>query len=171
LPPSPPVRDRPDILRQWYGFAWRSSPTFDPRAVVTAALAARQLRDERDGYEAYVRLWEGRSHDVLAVVGSAYPRDAAALRRRLQALPTTLAASVDDASVRSIVRRLQWNVLSQARTPWGRANLVGRFLETGAPPDAARRYVDALVDLTADDVRAYLEALADDDPVAVREGV
>ncbi|NNK64738.1 MAG: insulinase family protein, partial [Gemmatimonadetes bacterium] len=85
LPPSPPVRDRPDILRQWYGFAWRSSPTFDPRAVVTAALAARQLRDERDGYEAYVRLWEGRSHDVLAVVGSAYPRDAAALRRRLQA--------------------------------------------------------------------------------------
>ena len=35
----------------------------------------------------------------------------------------------------------------QARTPWGRANLVGRFLETGAAPDAARRYVDALTAL------------------------
>ena len=137
---------------------------------MTAALAARQLRDERDGYEAYVRLWEGRSHDVLAVVGSAYARDAAALRRRLQALPGTLAANLDEASVRDVVRRLEWNVLSQARTPWGRANLVGRFLETGAAPDAARRYVDALTALTADDVRAYLDALAAEDPVAVREG-
>jgi hypothetical protein len=104
------------------------------------------------------------------VVGSAYAGQAAALRRRLQGLPASLAASVDDTSVRDVVRRLEWNVLSQARTPWGRANLVGRFLETGAAPDAARRYLDALTALTAAEVRAYLEGLAAEDPIAVREG-
>ena len=168
--PSPPIRDRPDILRQWHGFAWSSRPTFDPRAVVAASLASRHLREQRDGYEAYVRLWEGRDQDVLAVVGSAYGRDGTALRQRLAALPGTLANELDETSVRDAVRRLQWNLLSQARTPWGRANLVGRFLETGAAPDAARRYLDTLAALTADDVRAYLGELSGATPIAVREG-
>jgi predicted Zn-dependent peptidase len=170
IAPSPPVRDRPDILRRWHGLAWRSTPTFDPRAVVAASLAAAYLREQRDGYEAYVRLWEGRSHDVLALVGSAYGNDATALRRQLAALPTTLAQTLDEASVRDAVQRLHWNLLSQARTPWGRANLVGRFLETGATPDAARRYVDALLSLTAADIRTYLSDLAASDPIAVQEG-
>lgn len=170
LSPSPPPRDRPDLLRRWHGVAWASSPTFDPRAVVAASLAARHLRDQRDGYEAYVRLWEGRSQDVLAVVGSAYGRDATALRRRLAALPSEVAAGLDDARVADVVRRLHWSLLAQARTPWGRANLVGRFLETGADAGAARRYLDGLLAVGVDEVRAYLEALAARPPVEAEAG-
>ncbi len=157
-PPSPPVRDRPDLLRRWLGFGWTTSPTLDPRAVVVASLAARHLRDERDQYEAYVRLWEGRNSDVLAVVGSTYPRDAAALERRLAGIPAEMARA-SDAEIDDAVERLEWSLLAQARTPWGRATLVGRFLEAGGSADAARSYVDALTSLTADDVRAFASTL------------
>lgn len=170
LAPSPPAQDRPDLLRRWFGFAWSSAPTFDPRAVVAASLAARHLRDQQDGYEAYVRLWEGRNRDVLAVVGSAYGRDATALRRRLSTLPADVATSLDEAVVADVVRRLHWSLLAQARTPWGRANLVGRFLEAGAPPDAVRRYVDGLLAVDAAAVRAFLDALGDAAPVQAEAG-
>ena len=170
LAPSPPTRDRPDLLRRWIGFAWGSAPTLDPRAVVAASLAARHLRDERDSYEAYVRLWEGRSSDVLAVVGSAYGRDATALRRRLAALPGDVAGAIDDTVVREVITQLHWSLLAQARTPWGRANLVGRFLDTGDTPDAARRYLDALLALTAEDVRGFLATLSASTPTTVEVG-
>ena len=170
LAPSPPNRDRPDLLRRWLGFAWGTTPTLDPRAVVAASLAARYLRDERDGYEAYVRLWEGRNSDVLAVVGSAYGREATALRRRLAALPGEVAGAVDDATMREVIDQLHWTLLAQARPPWGRANLVGRLLDPGATPDAARRYLDALRALTPDDVRSFLETLSATTPTTVEVG-
>lgn len=170
LQPSLPSPDRPDLLRRWYGFGWSSSPTLDPRTAVAGALAARHLREERSGYEAYVRLWEGRHHDVLAVVGTAYPRDAAALHRRLSALPTELAETLDAGVVREVVERLRWTMMGQSRTPWGRANLVGRFFDTGAGPDAARRYIEEMRGLTADDMRSYLLELAGTPPVVAEVG-
>ncbi len=170
LAPSPPNTDDSDLLRRWLGFAWGTSPTLDPRAVVAASLAARYLREERDRYEAYVRLWEGRNSDVLAVVGSAYGRDATALRRRLAALPADVAGASDDSTVREVIDQLHWTLLAQARTPWGRANLVGRFLDAGASPDAARRYLDALHALTPDDVRSFLGTLAASSPTTIEVG-
>lgn len=165
-PPSPPTRDRPDLLRRWLGFAWTAGSTLDPRAVVVASLAARHLRDERDRYEAYVRLWEGRASDVLAVVGSSYPQNAAALERRLSGLPSELAQS-EDAEIREVIQQLEWSLLAQARTPWGRATLVGRFLEGGGSPDGARRYVDSLRALTPDDVRGFVSSLGATSPSRV----
>lgn len=170
MPPSPPAPDRPDLLRRWSGFAWSSTPTLDPRAVVAASLAARYLRENQSGYEAYVRLWEGRTADVLAVVGSGYGGDATTLRRQLASLPADLAASLDAAIVDEVVQRLHWTLLGQARTPWGRANLVGRFLDTGATPDAARRYLDDLQALTVDDLRSYLTELAATSPSTAEAG-
>jgi predicted Zn-dependent peptidase len=170
LLPSPPNRDRPDLLRRWMGFAWATRPTLDPRSVVAASLAARHLREQRDGYEAYVRLWEGRDSDVLAVVGSAYGRNATALRRRLSALPGDVAGALDDTEVRAVIDQLHWSLLAQARTPWGRANLVGRFLDAGDTPDAARRYLDALLALTPDDVRAFLATISASTPTTVEVG-
>lgn len=170
MSPSTAPPDRPDLLRSWSGFAWASSPTLDPRAPVAASLAARFLREERSGYEAYVRLWEGRNQDVLAVVGSGYGGDATALRRRLASLPSDLAADLDAAAVDEVVERLHWTLLGQARTPWGRAALVGRFLDAGASPDAARRYLDELRALTVDDLRSYLEQLAARSPSTAEAG-
>jgi predicted Zn-dependent peptidase len=170
IAPSPPSQDRPDILRQWIGLAWANSPAFDPRAVVAASLASQSLREGQDGYEAYVRLWEGRSQDVLALVGSAYGADARALRRRLSALPGQLAESISAEQVDDVVRRLHWNLISQARTPWGRANLVGRFIETDGSPDAARRYIDRLLAVTVDDLVAFFGELASARPVTVEAG-
>lgn len=170
LAPSPPTRDRPDLLRRWMGFAWASSPTLDPRAVVAASLAARHLRDERDGYEAYVRLWEGRTSDVFAVIGSAYGREATDLRRRLGALPGAVASAFSDAEIGEVIDQLHWSLLAQARTPWGRANLVGRFLDAGNPPDAARRYLDELHALSPDGVRAFLAGLSGVDPTTIEVG-
>ncbi len=168
--PTPPTRDRPDLLRRWIGFGWATTSTLDPRAAVAAALAAHALREEHDGYEAYVRLWEGRTQVVLALIGSAYGAEATALRRRLNGLPGEISTSLDAEELDQVVQRLHWNLITQARTPWGRANFVGRFLETGGTPDAARRYVDALLAVDVDGLRAFLDTLSSARPVTVEAG-
>lgn len=159
-PPSPPVRDRPDILRGWYGVAWPAPRPLDPRSAVAAVLAARSLEDTQADFEAYVRLWEGRGGDVLAVLGTAYNRGDAAMRRSIRQLPTVLADGLDDERVAEVRERLALNLLAQARTPWGRANAVGRFIDAGQPLDAAARWLDELRRVDASALRAWLDETA-----------
>jgi predicted Zn-dependent peptidase len=154
--PSPPVRDRPDLLRGWFGAAWRLPRRLSPPAAVAAVLASRHLEAQRDDFEAYVRLWEGREGDLLAVFGTAYNRGDAAMRGSIRSLPSELAEGLDDREVAVVARRLALNLLAQARTPWGRVNAVGRFLDAGMEPDAAARWIAEVQSLNAASLRSWL---------------
>lgn len=168
--PAPPVRDRPDILRGWYGSAWRAPRPLDPRSAVVAVLASRWLEEGQTDFEAYVRLWEGRDGDVLAVMGTAYNRGDAAMRRRVGTLPDELADALGEEQVDAVSRRLAFNLLAQARTPWGRVNAVGRFLDAGMAPDAAARWVRDVQDVDAAAVRRWLQDAATGGAVTAEAG-
>lgn len=168
--PSPPVRDRPDILRGWFGVAWPAPRPLDPRSAVAAVLASRWMEAEQRDYEAYVRLWEGRRGDVLAVLGTAYDRGDAGMRRTVRSLPTSLADSLDPDTVAEIGRRLALNLLAQARTPWGRVNAVGRFIDAGLAPDAAARWVAEVEGVDVEAVRGWLRDAAGGRSVSAEAG-
>jgi hypothetical protein len=147
-------------LRRWHGAAWATSGPLDPRAAVAALLLARRLREERSGYEAQVRLWETPERSVLAVVGAAYPRQAAELARRLSGLLEATAADLAAGEGEETARRARRDLLLQARTPWGRVHLVGRFLDAGFDAEAVTGYLDTLAGLDDDAVRTFLTELA-----------
>ncbi len=158
-PPSPRP-GRVQTLRRWVGAAWSTSAPLDPRAAVAAVLLARRLRDEQDDYEAEIRLWETSDRTVLAAVGAAYPRQAAALQRRIDGLIQDATSNLQPGEAQSVAERIRRDLLLQARTPWGRVHLVGRFIDAGLAIDAARRYLDALTDLDDDAMRAFLQDLS-----------
>lgn len=148
-------------LRQWYGVAWSTAGPLDPRGAVAAVLLADRLRENptRD-YEAEVRLWETSEHTVLAVVGAAYPARAGALRNRIDRLLETTAGDLPPGLVRDIAQRAYRDLVLQARTPWGRVHLVGRFLDAGLGPGGARAYLDALAEMDESVLDRFLTDLA-----------
>ena len=165
-----PIRDRPNLLRSWLGFAWLMDPGLDPVTAVIASLSAEHLRAQGGQFEAFVRVWEGRQGDVLGVLGSAYDRGSRELRTVLEQLPQSLLTSISQDEVTRVAARLRFTLLAQARTPWGRASLVGRFIDGGGTPDAAGHYLEALDTITVDAVRARLEAMAQVTPVQATAG-
>jgi predicted Zn-dependent peptidase len=158
--PTAPAPGRVETLRRWHGTAWSSPGPLDPSAALTAVLLARHLRRDSGDYEAHVRLWETAEHTVIAVVGAAYPARAGALSTRLDRLLSATATELEPDEVRDAAEAARRDLLLQARTPWGRVHLVGRFLDAGLGPRAAREYVDRLGDLDRAAVQAFLTALA-----------
>lgn len=165
--PSPA---RGDLLRRWYGGAWTFAPALDARTAVVAALASRRLRSDRADFEAWVRVWEGRSADRIAVFGAAFERGRSAMTRAVDGWIGAVLERLNDDEVRDVARRLSFELQVQARTPWGRAHLVGRFIEAGLPPDAAADYLSELDRVDAAGIRAYLEPLQTGAPVTARVG-
>lgn len=158
--PAAPAPADVETLRQWHGRAWSSAGPLDPRAALVAVLLSRHLRDDDRSYEAQIRLWETDGHTVVAAIGAAYPAQAGALRTRLDRMLTTTASELGEAEVRDVAETARRDLLLQARTPWGRAHLVGRFLDAGLGPGAAREYVDRLGALDLATVRAFIDQLA-----------
>jgi hypothetical protein len=158
---SAPAPGRVQTLRHWYGVAWSTAEPLDARAAVAGVLLADRLRGNtaRD-YEAQVRLWETAGHTVLAVVGAAYPARAGALRARLDGLLEAVSSELAPGEVSAVAQRAHRDLLLQARTPWGRVHLVGRFLDAGLGLGAARAYLDALADMDEAVLARFLTELA-----------
>lgn len=165
-----PIRDRPNLLRSWLGIAWLMDPGLDPVTAVVASLSTEHLRAHDGQVEAFVRVWEGRQGDVLGVLGSAYDRGVRELRTVLEQLPQSLLASITQDEVTRVAARLRFALLAQARTPWGRASLAGRFIDGGGAPDAAARYLEALDTVTVGAIRARLEVMSQVTPVRASAG-
>ncbi len=162
--PAAPAPGRVETLRQWHGRAWSAAEPLDPRAALVAVLLSRHLRDEDRTYEAQIRLWETPDHTVVAAVGAAYPARAGALRTRLDQMLATTAAELTESEVRQVAETARRDLLLQARTPWGRAHLVGRFLDAGLSGGAARGYLDRLGALDVATVRGFIDQLASSPP-------
>lgn len=163
--PTSPPPGRVETLRRWYGAAWSTAGPLDPRAAVAAVLLSRHLRQDATDYEAQVRLWETPDRTVLGVVGAAYPARFAALRSRVDGLLAATAGELEPGEVAGVAARARRDLLLQARTPWGRVHLVGRFLDAGLSGGAARAYLDQLATLDDASIRAFLTAMAAAAPV------
>lgn len=166
----PPAPTQGDLLRSWYGVAWRVEPALDPRTAVLAALTSRWLRDRADAFEAHVRVWEGRDSDVVAVLGSAFDRGSRSMRGALDGWARAVADDASDGDVLETSQRLGLQLRLQSRTPAGRAHLIGRFIDAGGSPDAAARYVARLEAVHLSDLRAFVSSVAATAPDVARVG-
>jgi hypothetical protein len=154
-----PAAPRPDVLRQWYGEARVVGDVDDPRSAVVAALVSRKLRETRGSFESDVQLWDVGRVRVLAVTGAAYPAQAAAMRRRLQGVLAEATSGIRSEDVAPAVATLRYELLAAARTPWGLAQQVGRYLDATGEPDAAYQNVRALDRVNPDAIRLYVAEL------------
>lgn len=162
---APPTRGAdPEVLRRWFGEARVLPDPWDPRGRVAAILVADHMRRVATSFEAHVELWQAGGQRALAVMGAAYSRAAGTMRGRVRDALTEASEELTEAEVAAAVARLRREVLFGARTPWGRAEVVGRHLE-GTGGRGFRPWIDALDAVTLDSMKAYLTELASLTPV------
>lgn len=150
---------RPEVLRRWYGEARMAGDITDPHSTVLALLISRWLRELQHGFDSSVQLWDiGRTH-VLAVIGAAYPSDAAAMRRQVQGALSEATANISAEILVPVLAALRFEVFAAARTPWGLAIHAGRYHDATGEPDAGYQYVRALDRVSPESLYRYLNEL------------
>jgi hypothetical protein len=154
-----PPATRPEVLRTWYGEARVMGDVHDPRGAVVAALVARKLRETRGSFESEVQLWDIGNVRVLAVTGASYPAGAAIMRRRVQGILAEATNGIRSEDVAPAVSALRFELLAAARTPWGLAMQVGRYMDATGEPDAAYQNMLALDRVSPDSLRLYVAEL------------
>lgn len=166
--PQSGTRPRVETIRRWYGEAWTwGAETDEPHAPVVALLLADHLRRTAPAgdYEVGVELWELPDRWVLALVGSAYERRAAAMRGAVGGALASVRDALDPAAVANAVARARGDLLFQSRTPAGLVSLVGRAMEASGDPGAAARQLAALDRVDAASMAAFLTTLIGRGPV------
>lgn len=163
---SEPSRARIQVLRHWYGEARPLPDDRDPHGEVAALLVADRLRTGGGGgeFEAEVQLWQLPEIRVLAVVGAAYSAGRQAMRGRIQGILAETAEALAPADVERAVTRLESDLRMRARTPAGRAGVVGLHLDATGEVGAAGDYLDALGAVTTESARRYLATLSEIPP-------
>jgi hypothetical protein len=154
-----PAAPRPDVLRQWYGEARVLGDVDDPRGAVVAALVSHELRETRGSFQSDVQLWDVGKVRLLTVTGAAYPAGAATMRRRIQGVLAEATNGIRSEDVAPAVSALRFELLAAARTPWGLAQQVGRYLDATGEPNAAYQNVLALDRVNPDAIRLYVAEL------------
>jgi hypothetical protein len=149
----------PQSLRSWYGEAWSLPGPGDPRGAIVATLVADRLRDDAEGLEASVELWELPDRSVLTVIGSSWPRNAQAMRRAVSSVLARTRNDLDDVAVAAAVARARRQLMLSVRTPAGLVAAVGRAMEAEGNPFAAARRMEELQIVDAASVRALFDEL------------
>ncbi|MDP2957615.1 MAG: hypothetical protein Q8N53_14410 [Longimicrobiales bacterium] len=149
----------PQVLRTWYGEAWAAGSGGDPHAPVVASLVASHLESQAQGFEASVELWELPERWVLAVVGAAYGRDVAAMRRAVSGAMAGARDALDASSVARATARIRSDAMQLSRTPAGLVSVVGRAMEGTGDPMAAAEGLEALLAVDAESTRRFLDGI------------
>jgi len=160
-----PSRARSQVLRSWYGEAYRIDTPDDPRSAVAARLMAQRLRSLPGRVEAGVQLWELGGSAALVVTGAAYPGDAAAMRRTIQGIREEVASRSDPLDVRRIIEEIRGETLLGARGNRGLVSVVGYHLDATGDPAGAQTFLDVLAGLDETSVGSYLRELLTKTPV------
>jgi predicted Zn-dependent peptidase len=150
----------PEVIRHWVAEAWTLDRPRDARALVMVGLLGDRLRERGGDYELGAEVWEIAGRWTLVVSGAAYPRTQQAMRSRLQGLLAEVGGAVSDESVRTHAARVRGDILLQAATPWGLADLVGQSLDAGLEPRSVQMVLDDLTRMEASDIRSLLSDLA-----------
>ena len=177
LPPSPPSpvtppggslpqpRSSPEVIRHWVADAWLLDRPRDARALVMVGLLGDRLQSGGGDYELGAEVWEIAGRWTLVVSGAAYPRTQQAMRTRLRGLLAEVGGSLSDESVRTHAARVRSDILLQAATPWGLAELVGHALDAGLEPRSIQMVLDDLARMEASDIRSLLADLGSRSPI------
>jgi hypothetical protein len=166
--PSGSADPRPQILRSWYEQAHRLPVPGDVRNGVLVALAERALRQVPADQETTVELWELQDAAALVVRGAALQSSRSAMEASVQDLVPSIRRTLTPVELTEAVAFVRDEMLFQARTPWGRAELMGsRTLAYGAPSEAARQ-LDDLEGLDVSAMLSYLDEILAQSPIVER---
>jgi predicted Zn-dependent peptidase len=159
-PPSPPRRVAPQALRTWYGEVWRGGSPADPQGLVLARLLTTHLRAQTSDFEVSVELWELPGHWAFAVVGAAYGRTVAPMRRTVSGALDGARASLDAAAVQRAVALERSDLLLRSRTPAGLVEEVGRAMDSAdGDPWAAAHALESLERTDLATLRAFVDGI------------
>ena len=164
-PVSEPSRPAPQVIRHWFGEARLVSDASDPRAEVAALLVARSLEASGGRFEAEVQLWQLPEAKVLAIVGAAYSQGRQEMVGRVQSAVSATATALTESAVGDAVSEIRTDLLMGARTPPGRASLVGLLMEASGEATAAADLLRRLDAVTIGSIRTFLEGLAGTTPL------
>jgi predicted Zn-dependent peptidase len=167
-PPGGAVADprpTPQIIRHWVAEAWPLERARDPRALVAVALLGDRIRETGGDYELGAEVWETGGRWTLVVSGAAYPRAQQAMRNRLRGLLAEAEGAVTDPAVGRHAARIRGEILLQASTPWGFADLVGEALDFGVESTQVAGVLDELATMDGASVRSFLAALQARTPI------
>jgi predicted Zn-dependent peptidase len=170
-PHTPPAvesgqpRLSPEIIRHWVAQAWPLDRPRDPRGLVAVGILGDRIRAGGGDYELGAELWEIGGRWTLVVSGAAYPRTQQAMRNRLGGLLAEGTQAVSDAAVRQHAARVRGDLLLQASTPWGFAELVGQALESGQRAEGLAQVLSDLESMGAAEMAAFFADLQRMTPV------
>jgi len=162
--PTSSRSSRPQSLRTWYGEAFAGGPPSDPHGPVAALLISGFLSEGARGFEAGIQLLALQDRWLLVVSGTAYAREARAMRTAVSAAISDTRARMTPESVRAAVERLRRDFLFAARTPEGLVEQIGRALDITGSPSAASDYLSALRRVDAVSLGAYLDRMISSGP-------
>jgi hypothetical protein len=156
---------RPEVIRHWVAEAWTMERPRDARALVAVALLGEQLRNGSGDYELGAEVWDIAGRWTLVISGAAYPRTHQSMRARIPGLLGEVLSAVTDDAVRMQSARIRGDLLLQASTPWGLAELVGQAMDAGLESRSVQMVLDELTRMEADDVRSLLTTLGGRTPL------
>lgn len=158
-------RMTPEVIRHWVARAWTLDQPRDARGLVAVALLGEAARTRSGDWEVGAELWEVSGRWTLVISGAAYPRNQQAMRRQLDGLLDEAAGRVTPSAVEGHAARIRGDLLRQASTPWGLAELVGEAMDAGMEPRMVRILLDDLTRLSADQVTALFSDLRSRTPI------
>jgi hypothetical protein len=163
--PAGEPRPQPEIIRHWVAQAWPLDRPRDPRGLVAVALLGEQLQARGGDYELGAELWEGDGRWTLVLSGAAYPRSQQAMRTRLAGLLDEGTQAVSDPVARRLAARIRGELLLEASTPWGFAELVGHAMDAGYEATEVARVLDELESLDGPALTAFFRDLQSRTPI------
>jgi len=173
--PAEPVADTvaaeplasPEATRGWIGLGY-SAPDADPAAMtVLARLLGGTVRQRVRNARVESEHWWTRSGQAVVLLVAAPPTALAGSRQAVRGSVSALRERLDEDAVRNAAAGVRRDMLFYARTPERMAEVVGQFVDRAGDAEAAQRFYAAVERLTADDVRALLDRLAEETPVLV----
>jgi len=169
-PQLPPIastgesRGSPEVIRHWMARAFLLDDV-GAASLISSRHLSLLLRESPGDFEASVELWEVGAGRALIFSGAAYSRSRQALQTRLAGLLNEGLQSLDATRVRRIAAELEREIRLASRHPWGLAELAGQAWDSGGSPDGVAELIEEIERTTTEEVRAFLQGLAERTPV------
>ena len=151
---------RPERIRVWYGEAYPSGNARDPRSALLARIANDHLRELGGEFEPHLERWELGERSWLVLTAAAFSRNATTMRARVRDYIGDLRAALSPTVVRNARVSLRSELVLEARSPGGLAEVIGRHLDATGDADAAADYLRRLEEVDFEAMIAFFDEVA-----------
>ena len=111
------------------------------------------------GFEPHLERWEFARGSWLVLTAAAFSRSSRAMRARVRGFRAGVEASVSSTSVRHARAAVRSALASEARSPGGLAEVIGRHMDATGDAGAATRYLEELEGLDYEAMAGFLDAI------------